>query len=140
MLPPPQVSTSLFSMSQRRRLRSIKFYAYLSLAVRKTKQNKLQNSFPGCGKKLASCYPGVAFAPPPTMLPMATGLLQYSIGYHIFKIDSFIRRGRATEREQGGLISPGPQDPRGFITPDASRFGGPRKVNQQQIAILISRL
>ena len=30
-----------------------------------------------------------------------------------------------------GQISPGPQAPRGLITPNALRSGGPHKVNQQ---------
>ena len=30
----------------------------------------------------------------------------------------------------GGQIAPGPQAPRGLITPNASRSGGPHKVNQ----------
>ena len=36
---------------------------------------------------------------------------------------------RASEVGAWGQIAPGPQGPRGLITPNASRSGGPHKVN-----------
>ena len=38
---------------------------------------------------------------------------------------------RAAEMGDRGQIAPGPQAPRGLITLNASRSGGPRKVDQQ---------
>ena len=66
-----QEKNEVLSVPHRPRLKSIKISGDLSIA---TKQNKLQKYFPRGGKKLAFCYPGVAFATP--WHPMATGLLQ----------------------------------------------------------------
>ena len=57
-----QKKNEVFSMSQRSRLSSIKTSGDLS--TKKKQQNRLQKYFPRGGKKLVSCYPGVAFDTP----------------------------------------------------------------------------
>ena len=64
----------LSTTSQRSRLSPMKISGDLSsVATEKKQQSRLQKQFLRGGRKLAPCYPGVAF---PTLChPMATGLL-----------------------------------------------------------------
>ena len=77
-----QEKNEVFNMSQRPMFSSIKISGDLSFDIKKKQQRKLQKISQG-GKKLASCYPGVAFATP--CHPMATGLPHTK-----FKLNKFI--------------------------------------------------